>query len=1199
MKKRIEQLLNGIFEYEPVKLTILPVQIQAECVPGTVVHGSFRIEAEDGRKVRGFLYSPSPRIICEPGEFQGTTNDIQYQIDCSGLKEGTEECGELTVCSDHGEHTILYTVRIVRDSGKVKQKAVYNLAELTELAKKSFEAAYQIFISEEFRCFLKSKESKWLGLYDGLGAKSWQYQCLEEFLVSTKQKSAIEISLSSSTLARNNLTEAVQETIRLTKNTWGFQKIVIESDAAFLQTEKRLLTTDEFAGSTYDLNLVINPRLMHAGKNYARLNIFTPMQKLSVEVTACKAAYIEKNTHSPRTRRQMQRKLEELYISYRLEKIDQSVWTDQSEKTIKNYKEAGGKDVFADLFLVQVYAAAGRIEEAFELQEKIESQRSRLNTPERYGFCLYTSTFFYREQAYLDRVEKEISHLFYSDKMNWKLQWILLYLQKMMQEDASARYEAIADQFRGGCRSRIMYFEAYHVLQKNPFMIRSIEAFELKILRFAIKEKVMTEDLWRQVTNLALHTERFSQPLFELMISGYEIYPSDELLKAICMQLIKGEKKETIHFEWYKKGVEAGLRIVGLYEGYMETMECLDLQQMPQIIRMYFSYDTSLDYRKKAAIYRRIIENKEKDPQSYQNYQEAMKKFSLAQLDAMHITDDLAVLYEKFLKKNMLTSTLAEKLTRLLFSFKVRTRSDQLRSVIVHSARMDQEQIAVLNNGIGIVQVYDPESIILVEDGAGNRYQASQLCEIERVFEKEDMLEWCAANIPDFYGLLLNICVGCCREEIINHRSLPYLRKACERREFSAEFRDEMRQKVMQYYLEHLQDSTLSEFLAQISYSEYIQVNKAALIILLAEDGRCRDAFAVLDAYGAEEIPLICLVRICSRMVLDIEFEENSTLTALCHSCFAQGKYDDKLLRYLLLYYEGPVQAMLQLWQAAQNFELDTLLLEEKIMMMLLFTRSGTIGSEPVFESYLKKLGRKRICRAYVNLKAYEYFVKGVPTAECVFHFIEKEYGFFYRQGRLQEQEEVCRLALLKYYAGHDRLQGVQREYAQTLLSEFGAKGMRFAFWQQFDWELLLPYQMEGRVFAEYAANPENTVNIFYKKTGKEQTYKKEAVKNYFCGIFVKEFTLFYGEELEYYLEEEAGSDVKRTECRILRSIDSEGENAERNPERPICADGTSRFAMLNCIAKAADEGKPKQAQEELENYLQLEHLVKEVFTLV
>lgn len=1185
VKKRIEQLLNGIFEYEPVKLTILPAQIKAECVPDAVIHGSFRIEAEDGRKVRGFLYTQSPRIICEPGEFQGTTNDIHYQIDCSGLKEGTELCGELTICSDHGEDKIPYEIRIVSESRNEKQKTVQNLAELTDLAQHSFETAYRMFVSEEFRCFLKDKEPQWLGLYDGFGAVSWQYQCLEEFLVDTGQKDAIELAVSCTSLERSELTETVQETIRLTRNTWGFQKIAIESDAPFLYPEKRLITTDEFAGSTYDLNLVFHPKLMHAGKNYARLQISTPLQKLSVEVTASKAAYAEKSAHSARNRRQLQKELEALYVSYRLKKIDQSAWTERSEQVIEQYKCAGGNDIFADLFLVQLYFAAGRTQEAFEIQEHTEAHRSRLNTPERYGFCLYTSTFFYQEQAYLDRVEEEISRLFYRDKTNWKLQWMLLYLKKSLREEDGTRYEAIADQFRYGCRSRIMYLEAYDVLRRNPFLIRSITPFELKVLRFAVKEQVMTEEVWRQVTNLALHTEQFSQPLFELLALGYEQYPSEELLKAICMQLIKGEKKESAYFGWYEKGVAAGFRITGLYEYYMETMDCLDLQKMPQIIRMYFSYDTSLDYRKKAAVYRRIIDNKDSDPQNYQNYREAMEKFALVQLDAMRISEDLAVLYETFLKKNMLTAASAEKLTRLLFSFKIKAKAEHIRRVIVHSARTAQEQIVTLNHGTGLVQVYDPESVIMVEDDAGNRYQAALFCEIERVFENEDMLEWCAAKVPDFYGLLLSVCVGCCKEGIVNHRSLPYFRRGCERREFSEEFRDELRRNAMQYYLEHLQDTTLPEFLDQISYPDYIRVDQTALIILLAEDGRCSDAFAILEAYGAEEIPLIRQVRICSRMVLELEFEENSMLTALCHSCFAQGKYDDKLLRYLLLYYEGPVQEMIQLWRAAQSFELDTLFLEEKIMMLLLFTRTGTLGSEPVFEAYLKKMGRKRLCRAYVNLKAYEYFVKGLPVADCVFRFIEKEYSIFYRQGRLQEQEEVCRLALLLYYAKLGTLQEEQRDAVQNLLAEFGAKGMRFAFWQRFDRELLLPYQMEGRAFAEYVTNPECTVTIYYRMAGQED-YTKEIVKNYFGGIFVREFTLFYGEELECYLEEELGQEVRRTDRRILRGTGFD-------------ADGTSRFAMLNRIAKAVCDGETKQAQEELENYLQLEHLAKEVFTLV
>ena len=42
MKKRIEQLLNGKFEYEVPKLKLSQEEIRLEARPGEVLHGSFQ-----------------------------------------------------------------------------------------------------------------------------------------------------------------------------------------------------------------------------------------------------------------------------------------------------------------------------------------------------------------------------------------------------------------------------------------------------------------------------------------------------------------------------------------------------------------------------------------------------------------------------------------------------------------------------------------------------------------------------------------------------------------------------------------------------------------------------------------------------------------------------------------------------------------------------------------------------------------------------------------------------------------------------------------------------------------------------------------------------------------------------------------------------------------------------------------------------
>ena len=1185
MKRRIEQLLNGIFEYEPEKLVLLPQELTIHAKPQEVVHGSFHIERGDGKKVKGFLYSSSPRFTCSPVEFQGIVNEIHYQVDLNGCEEGMRSEGAITICSELGEYSLPFTICVDESKEQTSELPFENTEQFAELAHKDFQLAYRYFLSKDFGAMLEQENAQLAGLYDGLGASEFSYQTMEEFLCASGCKDSIRLSLEKEEIEWKNLTEPVRETIVISKNTWGFQKINVSCDAKFLRPEKKIITTDEFAGSTFDLNLVVDTNLMHAGNNYARIELATPHQKLTLSVTAKKSD----NRAAARAGhicKIMMKKLEALYVDFRLKKVDLATWIERSVSVINSYKRAGGTDPFADLFLVQLYFADGKKQKAYKILEEFDERRELLDTPERYGFYLYLTTFFYQEVSYVDRVEAEITKLFYRDKTSWKLMWILLYLQEAYLQDENLKYEAVEEQFRFGCRSRIMYLEAYQVLRNNPFQMRRLGAFELALLRFGAQEEVLTAELVRQCANLALHQGTWSEQLYEVLTEGYRLYPSTEIVKAICYLLMKGGRKDARYFEWYEKGVEAGLRVTGLYEYYMETMEECDIRNVPQIIRMYFAYDTTLDYQKRAAIYRQMTENRESDPQTYQHYRGAMEKFTLDQLESGRISDDLAVLYQTFLKETMLTRQSACRLARLLFTYEVTCEHPEYTQVIVHSPCMKGEYTKAISDGRALIRIYDSDSTVLVADARGDRYAAGELCSIRRIFENEEMLAWCAKKAPDYPGIVLNLCTQCLAADLMNRNTLPYFVTACEMEELTDAFRSRMRAKVLDYYLANQRDSSLPEFLEQIPLLEYVKVDKAALITLLAEEGMCQNAFALLDSFGAEGIPLLRLVRICSRMVLDLEFEENPMLLSLCYTCFANGKYDDKLLRYLLLYYEGPVQEMKRIWQAARKFELDTMILEEKIMMMILFTRSGTLGSEPVFEAYLEKMGRKKLCRAYTNLKAYEYFVKGMPVAECVFGFIEKEYLYLQGKNRLAEQEEVARLALLQYYARSSSKEEQRRMIIAQLLEEFGAKGMKFAFWKRFDAELLRPYQMEGRVFAEYVCNPEHEVAIYYRMRESGEEYRKENVDNYFDGVFVKEFTLFAGEELECYLEEKDGKEVKKTDVRILKAD-------------AVASDSSTKFGFLNRMSEALAKGDDKALWEQIESWKTLEYLVEEVFTLV
>ena len=116
--------------------------------------------------------------------------------------------------------------------------------------------------------------------------------------------------------------------------------------------------------------------------------------------------------------------------------------------------------------------------------------------------------------------------------------------------------------------------------------------------------------------------------------------------------------------------------------------------------------------------------------------------------------------------------------------------------------------------------------------------------------------------------------------------------------------------------------------------------------------------------------------------------------------------------------------------------------------------------------------------------------------------------------------------------------------------------------------------------------NPDSTVTIFYRSKGSEEEYHKETMKNCFEGIFVREFTLFYGDEVECRIEEEAGTERKKTDERVLSF-------------RQETATGAAWYDQVNRIARALKEQDPETADAELDNYLLLSYLAKELFPLI
>ena len=317
-------------------------------------------------------------------------------------------------------------------------------------------------------------------------------------------------------------------------------------------------------------------------------------------------------------------------------------------------------------------------------------------------------------------------------------------------------------------------------------------------------------------------------------------------------------------------------------------------------------------------------------------------------------------------------------------------------------------------------------------------------------------------------------------------------------------------------------------------------------------------------------------------MILKADMAEDEELLALASEVYRQGKYDEVILHYLMLYRFGPIDELLSIWKSAKGFDMDTYELEERLLCLLMFTSDYRKEGESVLESYVKQSGKERIIGAYLTQVAYGIFVKEYPMTRFIRRRLEYAWENHWPVNR------VCHLALLMDLSKEKLVNEKQKKMAEELLEECAGDHMTFGFFRRLDPILLSPWQLDDKTFVECHAHPESRVTLFYALDaglGGQREYKSEPLREVYQGIFTKTFTLFYGETLHYYFRIEREGEIRETVERTMIMKKVEGIAG-------------SKYQLLNQILSARRLEKSREVTEGLKKYLRQEQYVKEMFTI-
>lgn len=1184
MEKVLKDYRDGKFNYEPGSLEFSCPRLELNIQKNKTVSGSVTVWSNEKRPIRGYVVSDNRRMQCPTAYFDEHTAQIEYYFDGTGLEEGEVLKGEISVITSQGEYYLPYVVSVEYFKVESSLGVIKNLFHFANLAKTSWEEAVKMFYNPEFREIFKGSDEQYLAAWNGFQTPHMSQSNVEEFLLEIHKKQAIEYLPEKQAVCHKDPAGVISDCIRIEKNGWGYSRLTVTADGDFLRCEKDLMAECDFLGSGCNLQYYIDAGKLHAGNNFGSIILENVYTRIQIPVTVIKS----RNQKQPvRIRRQKQYytlHLMQYYMAMRMGKISSHTWQRKTEQIISEWSSIDNKNIICRLFQAQLLMAQERHNEARWILDNItDMQQEAVGDVEIYCYYRYLNTLDMQEKSQIRLAADTIAQIYRQYPQRWRIAWLLMYVDEEYAKSPSRKWMLLEELFYHSCISPLMYLEAVCVVKDNPTLLMKMNEFEVQVLRFAAKNDLLTQDIIRQVHYAVHRVKQFMPPMHAILTACYEKIQDDETLQAICTHLIKGNKTEPQYFVWYRLGVERELHITRLYEYFMMSVEETYDGEIPKRVLMYFVYKSSLTWRQKSYLYAYIVRKEIEYPELYRTYMPGIEQFIREQVAKQHVNGNLIYLYKKLLTRDLLRE-FANEIMPLLFTRCIRTENPHMKRVVVRYDKKLTESSYALVNGEAYLPLLGEEYKIFLEDEEKNRYREGIGHETNKLLSAGAAIREAQPYVTRYADFDLYICRSNKHYLAVDEENAESSRRLAESAEIELPFRCCLKTHLAEFYFQEDKMFLLDELLDRVTPKHFSREERAALIRFMVLRERYEKAFEWIVHYGAEEVDIKTVLRLCTRMLSEGGLYGRPQMGEIAYAAFQKGKYNEAALLYLMHYYHGSTRQMRNIWKAAKEFETDTRDFAERLLIQMLFADTFVAEKTQIFLQYLRQGPRPEVEEACLSGMAFEYFIKKRVIEDEIWQEITR-----IRAGGW-ELPEVVSLAYLKWLSGRgDALDERQKADVQYLLNRLIQDGRIFAFYKEFKDMEEVQNLFQDKTFLEYQAKPDSRVILHYLTEGEMSTrdeYYKEEMKHMYGGIFVKAFVLFFGETLQYYITEENDGREQLTESAALTNNDIGRELTD------------SRYTILNDIVTALTLQDYETADAMLLEYGQTELAVQKLFCL-
>ena len=1221
------------------------------------------LQSRNRVSMKTLIFSTDHRVVPVEKSVVGEKATVHFEVMCLGMQGGSVIRGALQFVAEGTEFEIPYEFTVAGRSEDGMVPTVATLKEFAALAEKDYEKALKMFCSSYFVTFPFMKDLKLRAFYETLihGANSGR--AMEEFLVAKAGKHQMVLTaeaaahvylepleggnegeqvltcdeiddmamVSGDTLAMKSRKksksgkyadlhytlgadgkeeESLTGAIVLKMEYPGFCELTLEATAPFIRLKTERLSTSDFRNeeSTAVVTFEILPEHLYQGENFGSIRVILPDRVYEAKVTAELLRKVSEGRQKRLMNSHLYAELYDCFIAYQIcTPAEQSKYVDRMKEIVSYRRKEAPEEIRPALAMAYLYHASGEMEEFRSVMEAVydEVSEHRKEDVEAYCFYLYLRYLMKPGTEQKDTVARLLKK-YYVDRMDsLYLLLMLIRVDDQRLENDELAYEMLREQFHKGCRSPLLYLSACQMINRHTEKVKKLEGFELQSVLFGARHRILTPDAVDAITALIMYEKDFRAPVYRLACYLYEAVPKKTTLAAILCVLIGGRKIGEQFFPYYEKGIIEDVRLTGLYENYLSSVPMGLSKPMPTELLLFCADKEDLNLTSREHLYHNVVTYFPKESQIYREYKDHMETYAIEQLFAGRYNTNLLELYNEFLFAEMIDERVAPVLPVMLSMKRLTCEAGAANWVILRYPEIAGEYRYAMKNGEVCLPVYDTEDAIIVfEDNRGVRY-ANFRYQLKSLMDHEDFMDLCRK-----YGtndMILKVLDSRALLDKKNRKpeQIYSLMVLLDMAEVAHGYKEKIVTSLISYCEETGHKDAMDSFLLKLDSDNLDPKDRHRLVELLSERGFIKETYQILHKYGLEGYSVDVRQNVARFEVLRTSYDYDPFLLGICLDLYRQKRTNHVLLSYLIRYFNGITEEMLELLDAGEAYEhIEWADFPERLLAQMMFTgHMDRLGE--VFRLYLKVWQEQQkplftpIVNAYFVLKCHNHFLGLEPEDEEVYQYLEQKL----MDDPKYDFADICKIDLLFQYSKKGLLEKKRSTLAKNLMEELYAKGYLFAFYTKLRKHFDLPRTLNGRVILEHRSTEADRVIMEYEivprstlvenegageavltakkpkkpaakpaagtedasglktEEGTEQDTRKKGrttcvMDPVYPGIFAVAMTLFHDEALSYQVVEEKDHTILST-----------GENKIFDSRHHRSIRKGSRFDKLNNIA--------------------------------